>query len=92
VDRHRFDFVSLVFGVTFATLGVAIATGGLRLEDTGSDPAIPLLVGFVGLVLAALTLNHHFRTQGGDEEGAETTEPLASTGSRERDQGAPDRT
>lgn len=65
MGKHSFDFVALLFGVAFAAMGLAIATGALRLEDDGFDSAIPLGIGFVGLTLAAITLNRFFRHPGG---------------------------
>lgn len=82
MDRHGFDFVSLVFGLAFAVLGVAIASGALRLEDAGLESAIPLGIGFIGLVLAALTLNRYLRTDRGD--GARLKEPGTDLTSEER--------
>ena len=72
MDKHSFDFVSLVFGLAFAVLGVAIASGALKLEDAGLESAIPLAIGFVGLILAALTLNRYLRTNDESSEEAGT--------------------
>lgn len=71
MDRHSFDFVSLVFGLAFAAIGIAIATGSLRLEDAGLESAIPLGIGFVGLILAALTLNRYMRANEDTELASE---------------------
>ena len=82
MDRHSFDFVSLVFGLAFAAIGISIATGALRLEDAGLESAIPLGIGFVGLILAALTLNRYMRANGDNEVASE--EPRADLAGEER--------
>lgn len=57
MDRHDLDYVSLVFGVLFAAVGVALAGGALRLEEADLGSAISLALVFGGLVVAAFTLD-----------------------------------
>jgi hypothetical protein len=91
VDRHSLDYVSLLFGVAFTALGISIAGGVLRLQESGIDSAIPLGIGFVGLVLAAVTLNRYSRAH--DETAKADAVPHSRPDeASDETKGAPDRT
>jgi hypothetical protein len=50
VDRHRFDPVSLVFGLVFTVAGLVALTGGSVVDDA----AFLLPLGLIGLGLAVM--------------------------------------
>jgi ABC-type transport system involved in cytochrome c biogenesis permease subunit len=53
MNRHRFDAVSLVFGLLAVAVGVAAWAGRLGRLINEPSAAIPLAVGLVGVALIA---------------------------------------
>ncbi len=63
MDRHRTDVVSLSFGLIFALLGAAFASGRIDGGEFIRLWALPSLLIAAGIVLAAVAAARYQRTR-----------------------------
>ncbi|MFP5298883.1 MAG: hypothetical protein ACLGHL_07860 [Actinomycetota bacterium] len=77
MGRHPTDFISLSFGLIFASLGLAFAAGGIDGGEFIRVWALPSLLIAVGVVIAAMAIARHQRIK--LEEREEVADGLGST-------------